>query len=136
MVADGPLVLPRALVDQLIAHARGGLPNEACGILAGAGGRATRFLPAINGEASPYFYSIESQDLLRIVLEIEEADEDIVAIYHSHVESPAFPSRTDVELAQWPDAAYVIVSLGSEPPEVKAYAIRDGEIARRTIVED
>ena len=134
MVADGPLVLPRAMQEQIIAHARGGLPNEACGILAGREGRATRFLPAVNGEASPYFYSIESQDLLRIVLEIEEADEDIVAIYHSHVESPAFPSRTDVELAQWPDAAYMIVSLGSEPPEVKAFMIRDGAIERREIV--
>ena len=79
MVADGPLVLPRALVDQLIAHARGGLPNEACGILAGRDGRATRFLPAVNGEASPYFYSIEAQDLLRIVLEVEDAEEEIVA---------------------------------------------------------
>ena len=61
------------------------------------------------------------------------ADEDIVAIYHSHVESPAFPSRTDVELAGWPDAAYMIVSLGSEPPEVKAFAIRDGKISRREL---
>ena len=92
------------------------------------------FLPAVNGEASPFFYSIEAQDLLRIVVDIEDADEDIVAIYHSHVESPAFPSRTDVELAQWPDAAYMIVSLGSEPPEVKAFMIRDGAIARREIV--
>lgn len=134
MVADGPLVLPRAMQEQIVAHARGGLPNEACGILAGRDGRATRFLPAVNGEASPFFYSIEAQDLLRIVVDIEDADEDIVAIYHSHVESPAFPSRTDVELAQWPDAAYMIVSLGSEPPEVKAFMIRDGAIERREIV--
>ena len=70
------------------------------------------------------------------MLEIEEADEDIVAIYHSHVESPAFPSRTDVELAQWPDAAYMIVSLGSEPPEIKAFSIREGTIARREILVD
>ena len=134
MVDDGPLVIPRAMHEQIVAHARGGLPNEACGILAGREGRATRFLPAVNGEASPYFYSIESQDLLRIVMDIEDADEDIVAVYHSHVESPAFPSKTDVELAQWPDAAYLIVSLGSEPPEVKAFMIRDGRIARRELL--
>lgn len=133
MVDDGPLILPRDMLDQIVAHARAGLPNEACGILAGRDGRATRFLPAVNGEASPYFYSIEAQDLLRIVMDIEDADEDIVAIYHSHVESPAFPSRTDVELAAWPDAAYMIVSLGSEPPEVKAFAIRDGRISRREL---
>ena len=133
MVADGPLILPRDMLDQIVAHARAGLPNEACGILAGLDGRATPFLPAVNGEASPSFYSIEAQDLLRIVMDIEDADEDIVAIYHSHVESPAFPSRTDVELAAWPDAAYMIVSLGSEPPEVKAFAIRDGKISRREL---
>lgn len=134
MVGDGPLIVPRAMHEQIVAHARGGLPNEACGILGGRDGRATRFFPAVNGEASPYFYSIEAQDLLRIVLEIEDADEDIVAVYHSHVESPAFPSKTDVELAKWPDAAYLIVSLGSEPPEVKAFMIRDGGIARREVV--
>lgn len=133
-MVDGPLVLPRAMQDEIVAHARAGLPNEACGILGGRDGRATRFFPAVNGKASPYFYDIDAQDLLRIVMEIEDAEDDIVAIYHSHVESPAFPSRTDVELAAWPDAAYVIVSLGAEPPEVKAFAIRDGRIARREIV--
>jgi len=134
VVADGPLVLPRAMRDEIVAHARAGLPNEACGILGGLDGRATRFFPAINGQASPYFYDIDAQDLLRIVLEIEGADEDIVAIYHSHVESPAFPSRTDVDLAAWPEAAYLIVSLGSEPPEVKAFSIREGRIGRRELV--
>lgn len=133
-MVDGPLVLPRAMQDEIVAHARAGLPNEACGILGGRDGRATRFFPAVNGKASPYFYDIDAQDLLRIVMEIEDADDDIVAIYHSHVESPAFPSRTDVELAAWPDAAYMIVSLGAEPPEVKAFAIREGRIARREIV--
>ncbi len=133
-MVEGPLVLPRAMQDEIVAHARMGLPNEACGILGGRDGRATRFFPAVNGKASPFFYDIDAQDLLRIVLEIEDADDDIVAIYHSHVESPAFPSRTDVELAAWPDAAYMIVSLGAEPPEVKAFAIRDGKIARREIV--
>ncbi len=134
MVDDGPLVLPQAMQDEIVAHARAGLPNEACGILGGLAGRATRFFPAINGKASPYFYDIEAQDLLRIVMEIEDADEDIVAIYHSHVESPAFPSKTDVELAGWPDAAYLIVSFGSDPPELKAFTIRDGRISRRDIV--
>ncbi len=134
MVADGPLVLPRSLQNEIIAHARAGLPNEACGILGGRDGRASRFFPAINADPSPFFYNIDAQDLLRIVLAIDDADDEIVAIYHSHVESPAFPSRTDVDLAAWPDAAYLIVSLGSQPPEVKAFAIRDGAITRREIV--
>ncbi len=145
MVDGAPLVLSRALRDDLVAHARAGLPNEACGILGGRGGIAERFYPAVNGEPSPFFYNIEARDLLRILQEIEhdfgidpaaeDVEDAVAAVYHSHVESPAFPSRTDVEIAHWPDAAYVIVSLGSEPPDVRAFMIRDGRIERRAIVE-
>ncbi|MEY4226435.1 MAG: hypothetical protein RL190_1192 [Actinomycetota bacterium] len=145
MVDGAPLVLPRALRDELVAHARAGLPNEACGILGGRDGVAERFYPAVNGEPSPFFYNIEARDLLRILQEIErdfridpaaeDVEDAVAAVYHSHVESPAFPSRTDVEIAHWPDAAYVIVSLGSEPPDVRAFMIRDGQIERRAIVE-
>jgi proteasome lid subunit RPN8/RPN11 len=133
VTATAPLEVPRVLADEMIAHARAGLPDEACGILAGSGGRVTRFFPAVNGDPSPFRYSIESRDLLRIVTEIEDADEDIVGIYHSHTQSPAFPSRTDLDLAFWPDAAYVIVSLASDPPDVKAFSIRDGKIGRRVL---
>ena len=115
MVSAPALELPRAIAEELVAHARAGLPDEACGILSGTGATVTRFHPAVNGDASPYRYSIESQDLLRIVTEIEDADDEILAIYHSHTQSPAFPSRTDVELAFWPDAAYLIVSLAHGP---------------------
>ena len=133
-MVDGPLALPRALADEIVAHARAGLPNEACGILGGRDGAATRFYPAQNADASPYRYTIDPADLLRIVTEIEDGGDDVVAIYHSHTRSPAFPSRTDVELAFWPDAAYLIVSLEADTPDLKAFAIRDGRIARRDLV--
>jgi proteasome lid subunit RPN8/RPN11 len=132
--ATAPLELPRAIAEELVAHARAGLPDEACGILSGTGAAVTRFHPAVNGDASPYRYSIASQDLLRIVTEIEDADDEILAIYHSHTQSPAFPSRTDVELAFWPDAAYLIVSLATDPADLKAYTIAGGKIARRELV--
>ena len=134
MVADAPLQLSRAMADEIVAHARAGLPNEACGILSGVDATATRFHPAINGEPSPYRYSIDSQDLLRIVTDIDDAEEDLLAIYHSHTRSPAFPSRTDVDLAFWPDAAYLIVSLASDPPDLRAFTIREGRIAKRELV--
>jgi proteasome lid subunit RPN8/RPN11 len=133
VVADAPLQLSRAMADEIAAHARAGLPNEACGILSGVGATATRFHPAINGEPSPFRYSIDAQDLLRIVTDIDDAEEDLLAIYHSHTRSAAFPSRTDVELAFWPDAAYVIVSLASDPPDLKAFTIREGRIAKREL---
>jgi proteasome lid subunit RPN8/RPN11 len=133
VVGEAPLQLPREIADQIAEHAREGLPDEACGLVSGVGAVATRFHPAVNGDASPFRYSIDSQDLLRIVTDIEDAEEDLVAIYHSHTRSPAFPSRTDVELAFWPDAAYLIVSLASDPPDLKAFTIRDGRIARREL---
>jgi proteasome lid subunit RPN8/RPN11 len=133
VTAAGPLVVPRALADELVAHARAGLPDEACGILSGTGTTVARFHPALNGDPSPFRYSIDSADLLRIVTEIEDADEDVLAIYHSHTQSPAFPSRTDVQLAFWPDAAYLIVSLATDPPDLKAFSIRDGKIGRREL---
>jgi proteasome lid subunit RPN8/RPN11 len=133
VVGDAPLRLPRAIADEIAEHARTGLPDEACGIVSGADATATRFHPAVNADASPFRYSIDSQDLLRIVTDIDDAEEDLLAIYHSHTRSPAFPSRTDVELAFWPDAAYLIVSLASDPPDLKAFCIRDGRIAGRDL---
>ncbi len=128
------VTISRAIADQIVAHAREGLPDEACGIVAGRDGTATRFHPAVNGDPSPFRYSIESRDLLRIVTAIDDAEEDVLAIYHSHTMSPAFPSRTDVDLAFWPDAAYLIVSLASDPPDLKTFTIVDGRIARRELV--
>ena len=133
MVADRPLRLPRAMVDEIFEHARAGLPDEACGVVSGTDASATRFHPAVNGDASPFRYSIDSQDLLRIVTDIDDAGEDLLAIYHSHTQSPAFPSRTDVELALWPDAAYLIVSLKGAEPDLQAFTIRDGRIAKREL---
>jgi proteasome lid subunit RPN8/RPN11 len=128
------VTLSRAFADEIIAHARAGLPDEACGIVAGRDGVATAFHPTRNADASPFRYSIDSADLLRIVTGIEDAGEDVLAIYHSHTRSPAFPSRTDVELAFWPDAAYLIVSLATDPPDLRAFEIRDGRIAARELV--
>jgi [CysO sulfur-carrier protein]-S-L-cysteine hydrolase len=119
------VVIPEALRDEIFAHAQAGLPNEACGILAGSDGRAERFFAAESDEPSPYYYRIESRDQIRIMNEIDDAGLDLVGIYHSHVSSPAYPSRTDAEQAFWPDAVYLIVSLAGPRPEMKGYKIAD-----------
>ena len=121
--------LPRALADEMIAHARSELPNESCGIFGGSlDGELRTFYPAVNADASPYRYNVEAKDLLRISLAIEDADGDeIAAIYHSHTMSPATPSRTDVDIAQYPQAAYVIVSLASDPPDIRAWRLVEGQ---------
>ncbi len=116
----------------------GGRPNEACGLLAGTapaleGGTATRFLPLTNAAASPYRYLIDPDEQLRAMLDIDDADEMVWGIVHSHVMSPAVPSDTDVGLAAYPDALYLICSLATPEPHIRAWSIRDGAVAEVTI---
>ena len=129
--------LPRELADEMIAHARSELPNEACGIFGGTlEGALLSFYPARNADASPYRYSVDPKDLLRITTTIEDDDKDeVAAIFHSHTMSPASPSRTDMELAAWPQAAYVIVSLKSDPPEIRAWRLLEGRLPEELPLE-
>jgi [CysO sulfur-carrier protein]-S-L-cysteine hydrolase len=127
------VVIPADVRDELVAHARAGLPNEACGILAGVDGRVERFFPAQADEPSPYYYRIESRDQIRIMNAIEDAGLDMLGIYHSHTSSPAYPSRTDAEQAFWPDAVYVIVSLAGADPDVRGYRIHDMSITEEAL---
>lgn len=133
MVSEPGLTLPRHLAEELVAHARDEVPNEACGLLAGdlATGVATAYHPARNADASPYVYTVHPDDLVRIVLGIEDAGEDLLAIFHSHTHTPAVPSPTDRRQARYPDAFYLLVTL-SDPDAalaemLRAWRIRDGE---------
>lgn len=120
--------IPRQIYDEMVEHARGDAPNECCGMIGGRNGEATTIYRASNAEASPLRYNLDPSDQFRIMSEMEEEGEDLAAIYHSHTKSPAYPSQTDINLATYPDALYVIVSLleGEEP--IRAFAIRDGEV--------
>ena len=121
------------LVEALVDHARAEDPNEACGLIVGDraaadGGVPLRFEPTRNKAASPYRYEIHPDDLLRLTIQTDDADEVFWAIVHSHVRSPAYPSPTDVGLAFYPDALYVLVSLAEDEPALGAFRIVDGEI--------
>ncbi len=122
--------ISKAQVDEMIAHARDDDPNECCGMLSGADGEVRTVRRATNAEASPFRYSIDAKEQFRLMREIEDAGEELVGIYHSHTKSAAHPSQTDVNLAGWPDAVYVIVSLeDAERPDVRGFLIREGEIS-------
>jgi proteasome lid subunit RPN8/RPN11 len=134
VVSDGALRVPRAVADEVVAHARAAVPNEACGYLVGLDDQVTRFVPVVNAEPSPYFYRMDPEDQLRIEAELAESGEDVVASYHSHTRSPAFPSRTDLDLAGPFEGTYVILSLASDPPALKAFTMGRGRIAPRPLV--
>jgi proteasome lid subunit RPN8/RPN11 len=119
----------RALLDEIIEHARQDLPNECCGIVASENGTATKVFRAINAESSPVRYSLDPHEQYRITMEIEEQGWELGAIYHSHTRSEAYPSQTDVNLAFYPEAIYLIVSLRKlDEPEVRAFRIADERI--------
>ncbi|HSK94925.1 MAG TPA: M67 family metallopeptidase [Candidatus Angelobacter sp.] len=126
------LLLPRAIVDELMAHARRALPHEACGLLGGSipEGLATTFHAARNEHASPLRYSVDPEDLVRIVLGIEETGQELVAVFHSHVGSAAIPSASDLREARYPDALHLIASMAdaAAPPAsaLRAWRIVDG----------
>ena len=122
----------------LVAHARAEYPNEACALLGGRDGSVERVYALPNAEASPTFYVVEPKAQLRAMTEMDDLGLDLVGIFHSHVATEAYPSRTDVELAAYPDAVYLILSLADQDaPVLRAFRIRDGrvdeeELERRT----
>ena len=127
MVTDAAasLTVSIEVADELLAHAREELPNEACGLLSGdlTAGWATRYHRARNAEASPLRYNVHPDDLVRIVFAIDEAGEDLVAIFHSHTHTPAVPSPTDRRSAQYPGVFYLLATL-SDPGAPPASALR------------
>src|ERR671935_1398929 len=115
--------------DQLVVHARAEYPNEACALLGGAG-RVERVYALPNAEASPTFYVVEPKAQLAAMNEMDDRGWDLVGIFHSHTFTEAYPSRTDVELAAYPDAAYLILTLADpDAPRLRAFRIADGQVA-------
>ena len=121
-------LLPAALRDEIVAAARAALPNEAVGLLVG-NGAPKRYIAMRNASASPYRYSIDPTDQLRIWTALDDSGESVWSIVHAHVASPAEPSKTDVELAYFPESLYLICSL-SDPaaPVIRAWSIVSGAV--------
>jgi [CysO sulfur-carrier protein]-S-L-cysteine hydrolase len=118
------VVIPPGIRAELEEHARAEEPNEACGLVVLRGGTAERYLPARNAAASPYRFELET-DPQNWFLEDEGFE---LAVFHSHLSSPARPSRTDVEnIGLWAGRPYLILSLGTG--ELAAWRIADGEFA-------
>lgn len=135
------LTLPKSYIDEMIGHAVEDDPNECCGLLAGKDGEATRLYRMTNVEHSPFRYSMDSKELYLATREMDGGDWSLLAIYHSHTHSEAYPSATDVRLATWPDgnsiwpdAYYILVSLQDKAsPVVRAFLIEDGSITEEEL---
>jgi proteasome lid subunit RPN8/RPN11 len=135
MTPPGRITLKESQRQEIFRHCLAERPNEACGLLAGRGERVERVYPARNREQSPVRYEIDPADLIRIFRDIDDSDLELVGIFHSHVFTQAYPSQTDVRLAYYPDALYLLVSLMNErEPVLRAYTILDSQISEVEVV--
>lgn len=132
---SGSLDLPREIYQEIIAHAWSDFPYETCGLLAAdAHGRIVRHWAVPNAARSMTFYQMEPQALLAAMRTIDDEDMHLAGIWHSHTHTEAFPSPTDVELAFYPEAAYLIVSLqDAAQPVIRAFDIIAGTITERVL---
>jgi proteasome lid subunit RPN8/RPN11 len=129
------VVLPRDHLASVLAQAREEAPLECCGLLLGRGRRVERVFRGTNLDRSPVTYNMDPQELFRAHREMEAQGHEIVAIYHSHPRTRAYPSSTDVAKATYPDAVYLIVSLqDAAAPDVRAFRIQDGRISEGVVM--
>ena len=119
----------------MIGHAFDGLPDEACGLVAGDAARAhiTVFYPCRNAAESSKLYTVDPKDHLLAERDAEARGLEIIGVMHSHTHTEPYPSPTDVAQAPDPEWHYLIVSLKQPEPVLRAYRIVDGEITEEPI---
>ncbi len=106
------LLVPRAILSQVLARAQEALPEEACGLLGGLEGRVFAHYPGTNIALSPVRYEMDPRQVVEAIQDMLERGWDLVAVYHSHPSGPSGLSHTDLELAYYPESAYLVASPG------------------------
>ena len=132
------LTISRAIVNAILEQSRAEYPDECCGVILGPAGSDSpvRLKPMANAAHSPTFYEFDPKDLLALYREVDDRDEEIVVIYHSHTETEAYPSRTDIAYAGEPGAHYVLVSTRKEiapATEFRSFRIIDGVVTEESV---
>ena len=128
------LILKKEHFNSVVKQCTRELPNEACGMLAGKAHKVEKVYEMTNSEKSPETFFMDAKEQLKIMKEIRALGLEMIGIYHSHVASPPYPSSHDVELAFYPEASYVIVSLKDKAkPSVRSFKIQDGKITEEEV---
>ncbi|MGH2861135.1 MAG: Mov34/MPN/PAD-1 family protein [Solirubrobacteraceae bacterium] len=121
--------IARQLHDEIVAHALGDAPDECCGIVSSRDDEAVEVFRMENVHHTPFKYEMDPMELYRVMMRIDDAGLEPGIIYHSHTRSEPYPSQTDINLATYPDSLYVIVGTATPEPVVRAFNIRDGQVA-------
>jgi proteasome lid subunit RPN8/RPN11 len=138
--------IERAFFDEMVEHGLAAFPNEACGLLAGKEGRPVKFFAMTNQDASPVSYRLDPKGQLRAENEMEDEGWEMLAVFHTHTHSEAYPSPTDQERAFWPvvrseprmaifpGAYYLIMSLSDRSnPDLRAFRIKDTGVTEEEV---
>lgn len=123
------LEIPEYIFSDMVEQARAQAPIEACGILAGGEGRVKKLYKMTNAERRRDHFMMEPAEQFAAVKEIRSVSLKILAVYHSHPETPARPSAEDIRFALTPGMVYVIISLlGNNGPVIKGFQIDNGTV--------
>ena len=121
----------------IVAHARQGLPNEACGLLAGEVQGDEKVIKKVyclnNLDQSPEHFSMAPEEQFKAVADLRKNGLVLLGNFHSHPASPARPSEEDLRLAFDPTLSYVIISLQTGEPVLKSFLIRKGAVSEEVV---
>jgi [CysO sulfur-carrier protein]-S-L-cysteine hydrolase len=127
--------IARELYDEVVAHARAEAPNECCGMISARDGKAVCVYRTTNAAASPLRFEIDPEEQIRVHSEIEAAELDLGAIYHSHTRTAPKPSQTDINFAAWwPGVLWIIVGLGNGQADVRTWRIAQGDVSEAELL--
>ena len=118
----------RAVLDEIVAHARADAPQECCGLLLGSEGEIEERVAAANLRRSAVAFLVDPADHFAAIRTARARGRAVIGAYHSHPGSPAVPSPTDIAEANDPAFVHVIVSLAASEADVRAYRIRGGQV--------
>jgi len=129
-VAELDGVLYKEIVEQGLRE----FPNECCGLIASLDGVPNKVFAMTNADASPVTYRLDGTEQLRVFDQMDDEGLELWAIYHSHTHSEAYPSETDIRLAFYPDARYILLSLADRTaPVLRSFFIVEGEVSEEEV---
>jgi len=128
--------LPRHIVNGMLTLAQSKTDQEICGLISQDKNQKMTLIPIPNIAKEPEkFFEMDPTSTIKAMKNIRENDSDLFAIFHSHPHTPAYPSKTDIELSGYPQALYLIISLNTKGVlELKGFKIQDDSVVNADLV--
>ncbi len=125
--------ITRKVLQAIITHSQRELPHESCGYLAGKHDILLRHYEMTNLDKAADHFSMDPKEQFAAIKDMRNRGLKLMAVYHSHPETPARPSEEDILLAYDPHVSYIIVSMAGTEPDVRSFHIQKGEVIAEKI---